>query len=80
MVIRLETTDSTKSLHLLMPVRTDKVVHWMKANQRQWTVTDVLLDFEPGVRRIKESFHLLKFRHALQVQPNLVSSHESKLA
>lgn len=39
-----------------------------------------MLDIEPALRRIKGFRHLPLLRHALQVELNLVSNHETKSA
>ena len=78
--ISLKTTNSIESLHSLMASRTDKVDHWKNSNQRQRWVATALLDIEPGLRRIKGFRHLPALRHALQVELNLVSNQEVKLA
>ena len=39
-----------------------------------------MLDIEPGLRRIRGYRHLPALRHALQVELNLVSNYEEKLA
>ena len=78
--ISLKTTNSIESLHSLMATRTDKVDHWKNSNQRQRWVATALLDIEPDLRRIKGFRHLPLLRHALQVELNLVSNHETKSA
>ena len=78
--ISLKTTNSIESLHSLMASRTDKVDHWKNSNQRQRWVATALLDIEPDLRRIKGFRHLPALRHALQVELNLVSDHETKSA
>jgi transposase-like protein len=78
--ISLKTTNSIESLHSLIASRTDKVDHWKNSNQRQRWVATALLDIEPGLRRIKGYRHLPALRHALQVELNLVSSQNEKLA
>jgi putative transposase len=78
--ISLKTTNSIESLHSLMASRTDKVDYWKNSNQRQRWVATALLDIEPGLRRIRGYRHLPALRHALQVEMNLVSNYEEKLA
>jgi len=78
--ISLKTTNSIESLHSLMASRTDKVDHWKNSNQRQRWVATALLDIEPDLRRIKGFRHLPALRHALQVELNLVSNQNEKLA
>jgi len=78
--ISLKTTNSIESLHSLMAPRTDKVDYWKNSNQRQLWVATALLDIEPGLRRIRGYRHLPALRHALQVELNLVSNYEEKLA
>lgn len=78
--ISLKTTNSIESLHSLMAPRTDKVDYWKNSNQRQRWVATALLDIEPGLRRIRGYRHLPALRHALQVELNLVSNYEEKLA
>ena len=78
--ISLKTTNSIESLHSLMASRTDKVDYWKNSNQRQRWVATALLDVEPGLRRIRGYRHLPALRHALQVELNLVSNYEEKLA
>jgi len=78
--ISLKTTNSIESLHSLMASRTDKVDYWKNSNQRQRWVATALLDIEPGLRRIRGYRHLPALRHALQVELNLLSNHEEKLA
>jgi len=78
--ISLKTTNSIESLHSLIASRTDKVDHWKNSNQRQRWVATALLDIEPGLRRIKGFCHLPALRHALQVELNLVSNENEKLA
>jgi hypothetical protein len=63
-----------------MASRTDKVAHWKNSNQRQRWVATALLDIEPDLRRIKGFRHLPALRHALQVELNLVSNQNEKLA
>jgi transposase-like protein len=78
--ISLKTTNSIESLHSLIASRTDKVDHWKNSNQRQRWVATALLDIEPDLRRIRGFRHLPLLRHALQVELNLVSKHETKSA
>ncbi|HET8580192.1 MAG TPA: transposase [Nitrospiraceae bacterium] len=78
--ISLKTTNSIESLHSLIASRTDKVDHWKNSNQRQRWVATALLDIEPGLRRIKGFRHLPALRQALQVELNLVSNQNEKLA
>jgi transposase-like protein len=78
--ISLKTTNSIESLHSLMASRTDKVDYWKNSNQRQRWVATALLDIEPGLRRIRGYRHLPALRHALQMELNLISNYEEKLA
>jgi transposase-like protein len=78
--ISLKTTNSIESLHSFMAARTDKVDYWKNSNQRQRWVATALLDIEPDLRRIKGFRHLPALRHALQVELNLVSNQNEKLA
>jgi hypothetical protein len=56
------------------------VDYWKNSNQRQRWVATALLDIEPGLRRIRGYRHLPALRHALQVELNLLSNYEEKLA
>jgi hypothetical protein len=60
------TTNNIDLLHSLMAHHTDNVDYWKNSNQRQRWVATVLLDIEPGLRRIRGYRHLSAFRHFQQ--------------